>query len=66
MAHAQLIITFEDNGSVSVSGAIDNKLISFGMLECAKEAISEFHRNKAKSGLVVPLHPIPPSNGHAS
>lgn len=52
---AQLILTLEDNGTVSVSGSIDNKLLSFGLLECGKEAITTYHVEQAKSKL-VPIH----------
>lgn len=40
-----IAITFNPaDGSVSVNGAIENKLLAFGMLELAKEAISEYHK----------------------
>jgi hypothetical protein len=63
----QLVIELDPaTGGLTVNGALDNKLVAYGMLEMAKEAIADFHHNKAKSGLVVPLQKIPPTNGHAS
>jgi hypothetical protein len=56
MAQAQLIITLEDNGTVSVSGAIENKLLCFGLLECGKEAVAMFHAEKAKPAGIIPIH----------
>ena len=41
---AVITITLAANGQMAVNGAIDNKLVAFGMLELAKEAINEYHR----------------------
>lgn len=39
-----IVITFDPaNGSISVNGAIENKLLAFGLLELAKEAITKHH-----------------------
>ncbi len=46
--NAQIIITISPNGC-NVQDAIDNKLVAFGMLELAKEAIAEHHRSKSSS-----------------
>ncbi len=57
---AQLIITIEDDGSCNVNGPIKEKMIAYGMLEAAKDAIQEFHQNKAKSQIqLVPAGAIP-------
>jgi hypothetical protein len=48
----QLVITLTDAGQCQVSGPIDNKLICFGALEMAKEAIQEYHKHK-KNGIVA-------------
>jgi hypothetical protein len=47
---AQILITLTEQGC-KVEGAIDNKLVAFGMLECAKEAVSKMHAKQA-SGIV--------------
>ncbi len=43
---AQLLITLDERGC-NVQGPIDNKLVAFGMLELAKEAIQKHHASKA-------------------
>lgn len=37
------VIMAENGGGVSVSGPIDSKILSYGMLEAAKEAICKYH-----------------------
>lgn len=59
----QLVITVEDDGRVQVSGPIDNKMVAYGLLEVARDAINDYAKGHSK--LVVPtvlngLH----SNGH--
>lgn len=41
---AQILITLDDAGAVQVQGAIENKMAAFGLLEVAKESISDFHK----------------------
>lgn len=42
---ALITITFDPATSqVAVNGNIENKLLAFGMLELAKEAVSDYHR----------------------
>lgn len=48
---AQLLISITETGC-KVEGAIDNKLVAFGMLELAKEAITKHHAQKA-NGIVA-------------
>lgn len=50
---AQLVITWEDNGNINVQGPIENKLITYGLLEAARDAIKDFN-DKAASGIVAP------------
>ena len=50
---AQLLITIDERGC-NVQGSIDNKLIAFGMLELAREAIQQHHAQKAA---IVPATP---------
>ena len=52
-----LTITLDQaTGNVNVTGPIDNKFVAFGMIEMAKEAISEWHRQNAGGGKIVPVH----------
>jgi hypothetical protein len=38
----QLVITLNQDGSVTAAGPIDQKLMCYGMLELAKDAIRDF------------------------
>jgi hypothetical protein len=49
----QLLITMEDSGQVRVDGPIGNKVLCFGLLEIAKEAVREYAEKNQK--LVVPV-----------
>lgn len=55
----QIIITMTKEGAISVSGPIDNKLISYGMLELAKESIAQYHENKKKNIVEVSACQVP-------
>lgn len=48
MPNLELHITLDDRGAMNVNGAIENKLIAFGLLELAKEAINGFHAEQAR------------------
>lgn len=45
---AQLTITLDQTGKISVSGPIDNKLLAYGLLEAARDAIKEFGDQQSK------------------
>ena len=49
----QLLITVTKQGQVNVKGPIDNKLVAYGLLELAKEAVAQYHASKA-NGSIVP------------
>ena len=50
----QMVITFQPStGRVQVTGPINNRTLSYGMLEMAKEAIYEL-KGKMKSQIQVP------------
>lgn len=53
---AELKITLTQAGQIQIEGPIDNKMLCYGMMECARDAIKEFTDQKAKS-------PIVPANG---
>jgi hypothetical protein len=44
----QLLITIDDTGKLDVKGALGNKLVCFGALELAKEAITNLHNAQAQ------------------
>lgn len=50
----QLEILFDPStGNIAVNGPIHNKVICFGILECAKNAIQNFEGGPA-TGLILP------------
>lgn len=59
---AQLIISVMPNGSVNVTGPIQDKLRCYGMLECARDAIQAFKQQEGQT-LVKARHI--PNNGQA-
>lgn len=50
---ATITITMTQDGQLAVNGNIENKLMAYGMLELAKEAVAEFH--KAQDRRVQPV-----------
>ena len=56
MSH-ELKIVMDDNGQVSVSGPIQNKILAYGLLEVARDAIHE-HSEQSKS-LIQPVSVLP-------
>ncbi len=38
---AQILITFHVDGSVQVQGSIGDKVLAYGLLECARDAIKD-------------------------
>lgn len=45
---AQLIITLEQTGKISISGPINDKILAYGLLEAARDAIKEFGDQQSK------------------
>lgn len=56
----QLVITMNPEGSLNVSGPIQNKLFAYGMLEMAKDAIRQHHIDN--QNLVQPVGVAIPQN----
>ena len=48
-----LTISLEGPGAVSVSGPIMDRTLAYGMLECAKDAIYDFHRKRSEGGTEI-------------
>lgn len=42
----EMKILLDDAGQIQVTGPIDNKLVSFGLLELAKEAIAKHNEQR--------------------
>lgn len=57
---AEIVIILTDDGRINVNGAIDNKMLAYGLLESAKEAICEHHKQAnqlvkpAPHGFMIP------------
>lgn len=52
----RLVVEMLPDGRVTVSGPIDNKLLCYGLLESAKDAIREFQLNQK---LIQPVALVP-------
>lgn len=56
----ELKITLTDEGQISVSGPIHNKVLSYGMLAAAADAIREYgteHQSRIQPVMVIPKLP---------
>lgn len=50
----ELKITMNAQGQINVNGPLENAVVCFGMMECAKEAIKEYNKSKQASGITLP------------
>ena len=57
---AQLIITLTDENQINISGPIQNKLLCYGMMCVAMDAMRESHEQNKQ--LIQPATLIPPTN----
>ena len=48
----QLIIEMDENRQILISGPIQDKVLSYGLLAAAHDAIKDFHDNQKKPSLV--------------
>lgn len=39
----RLVIEIKENGTISVTGAINDKILAYGLLESARDAIKQYH-----------------------
>lgn len=54
MNPVQITITLDQStGQVQVSGAIDNPIFAYGLLETAKETLKAYYASQSKNGLTV-------------
>lgn len=49
----QLLLTLNKDGTLNVTGPIDDRVLCYGMLDYAKDVIREYQASRAK--LVVPI-----------
>ena len=52
-----LKIELEENGSISISGPIHDKILCYGLLESAKDAVREHVAKEATKRIIAP-HPL--------
>ena len=55
----QILITLAEDGQLTVSGAIQNKAMAYGLLELAKDAI----RAQAVAPGIIPVRLMPNNGG---
>lgn len=55
----ELKIVVDDNGQVQISGPIQNKMLSYGMLELARDAIQTFAEKAAANNGIIPARTLP-------
>lgn len=51
-------ITLNDQQQVAVNGTIENKMLTLGLIEVAKEAIIKLHDSKAQERIIAPASGI--------
>lgn len=61
-----LTITLQEDGNVQVSGPIDNKILTYGLLAIAQETVSEFHKDRQCRVTLASPDSIPPPLGGAN
>lgn len=54
----ELIIRVDDAGRLNVTGPLHDKVLCYGLLEAARDAVQE--HVKANAGLVQPAAALPP------
>ncbi len=59
----KLVITRLENGQVQVQGPINDKFLSYAMLESARDAIKDHTDALAKEPQIMPVSMVPQFNG---
>ena len=55
---AEITIRLMDNGQISLNGPLHNKMLVYGILECAKDALRELGA-KQEQPLIMPVTVVP-------
>ena len=53
----KLVITLKGNGSITISGPIQDKVLSYGMLGVARDIVSTYQENEGKIAKPVFIPP---------
>ena len=56
----ELKIVMDESGQINVSGPIDNKVLAYGLLEVAKDAIFQQHQQNQNRIQPATFMPVPP------
>ena len=60
----ELLVKLNDDQTLSIGGnAIANKLVAYGLLELAREAVNEYHAEQQKRIVQPAAFPLPPFGG---
>ena len=60
MARAQVTITLEDDGSVTVNGPLQDKILMYGLLGAARDVVVDYAHQSANRVMLAP-GPLAPS-----
>lgn len=50
----EIVVSMDEKGNVSVNGPIENKIVCYGMLEVARQAVEKFNPQKKTIQPVTP------------
>jgi hypothetical protein len=53
----QLIITLNDDGQIGVNAPLQDKVLCYGLLEVARDAIQKYHEQQPKKSAIVTVPP---------
>lgn len=55
-SRVELHIVLDESGKVGVSGPINDKMVCYALLDCARDAIKD-HNDQAAKSAIVPARP---------
>ena len=58
LIQAEIIVRLMANGQIQINGPLTNKMLIYGMLECAKDAVRELGI-KAEQSIITPVTLMP-------
>lgn len=65
MPRAELLITLQDTGQVTVTGPIEQRLLCYGLLEVARDVIAAHQPLDQRIVQPATVLPVGKGNGHA-
>ena len=58
MSRAQVVITIEDDGSITVAGPLNEPVLLYGMFAAATQTVADYQKTE-KSRIVQAIGPLP-------